>query len=58
MALPEEKTNSTPDWLTAGSTRIDKPVTQIRGGGIFIPSKRTPQEEAEESRKTRGAEID
>jgi hypothetical protein len=54
MALPEEKTNSTPDWLTAGSTRIDKPVTQIRGGGIFIPSKRTPQEEAEESRKTRG----
>jgi hypothetical protein len=57
MALPEEKTNSTPDWLTAGSTRIDKPVTQIRGGGIFIPSKRTPQEEAEESRKTRAAEI-
>jgi hypothetical protein len=54
MALPEEKTNSTPDWLTAGSTRVDKPVTQIRGGSIFIPSKRTPQEEAEESRKTRG----
>jgi hypothetical protein len=37
MALPEEKTNSTPDWLTAGSTRIDKPVTEIRGGGIYIP---------------------
>jgi hypothetical protein len=37
MALPEEKTNSTPDWLTAGSTRVDKPVTQIRDGGIFVP---------------------
>jgi hypothetical protein len=37
MALPEEKTNSTPDWLTAGSTRVDKPVTEIRGGGIYIP---------------------
>ena len=37
MALPEEKTNSTPDWLTAGSTRVDKPVTQIRDGGIYIP---------------------
>jgi hypothetical protein len=45
MALPEEKTNSTPDWLTAGSTRIDKPVTQIRGGGIFIPKEPEKPEE-------------
>jgi hypothetical protein len=58
MALPEEKTNSTPDWLTAGSTRVDKPVTEIRGGGIFIPKKQTPQEQAEERRKGRGAEIE
>jgi hypothetical protein len=45
MALPEEKTNSTPDWLTAGSTRIDKPVTQIRGGSIFIPKEPEKPEE-------------
>jgi hypothetical protein len=45
MALPEEKTNSTPDWLTAGSTRVDKPVTQIRGGGIFIPKEPEKPEE-------------
>jgi hypothetical protein len=45
MALPEEKTNSTPDWLTAGSTRVDKPVTQIRGGSIFIPKEPEKPEE-------------
>jgi hypothetical protein len=45
MALPEEKTNSTPDWLTAGSTRIDKPVTEIRGGSIFIPKEPEKPEE-------------
>jgi hypothetical protein len=45
MALPEEKTNSTPDWLTAGSTRVDKPVTEIRGGGIFIPKETEKPEE-------------
>lgn len=47
MALPEEKTNSTPDWLTAGSTRIDKPVTQIRDGGIFIPTSSADKRAAE-----------
>lgn len=45
MALPEEKTNSTPDWLTAGSTRVDKPVTEIRGGSIFIPKEPEKPEE-------------